>query len=162
MAKNLKVILLEDVASLGRAGDIVEVSEGYARNSLIPEALAAIADSSTRAKAADKKKTEEKKKQSELEKNQQLAESLEGTELTLEARVKDGNEIFGSISAKNIADELKKQAKISIKPNDIKLDEALTTLGSHEVIVNLLADVETTIRVTIIADPESQQNDDEE
>ncbi len=162
MSKKVSVILLEDVAGLGQAGDIVVVSEGYARNFLFLEGKAALATSEVKAQQAAQTKAAEAEKATATAAAQELAQTLDGTELTLKARVKDGNEIFGRITKKQIADELNKQAKLKLTSKQVDLKKSITTLGSQDVTVNLTNDVTATIRVTIEAEPGSEPQTDED
>lgn len=161
MTDRIEVILLEDIQELGKEGDIVQVSEGHARNFLFPQGKAAIATEGLQKKHEENKKVKNMKREQELESKQQQAETLDGTELTLTAQVKEGEDIFGSITAKNIADNLRKQANIKIKANDIELEKPITKLGSHTVVVRLSPDVEAKIQVTIEPDANSSTDTDE-
>lgn len=152
MSKKVLVILLETVEGLGQAGDIIAVSEGYARNFLFLEGKAALATSETKTKQAAQIKAEEAQKIAATAAAQELAQTLDDTELTLKARVKDGNEIFGRITKKQIADELNKQAKLTLTAQQIDLTKPIITIGSQDVAINLTNDVAATIRVTIEAD----------
>jgi large subunit ribosomal protein L9 len=162
MAKKIRVILLEDVPSIGRAGDIVPVAEGYARNFLFNEGKAAIADVAAISRKQRERQREAALRAKETERLQAQAEQLEGTELTIVVRVKEGDDIFGSISAKAVAEELHKQAKITVKPKDINLRTPLTKIGSTDIAVSLSKEVETHIRVTLIPDPNSPKPKEEE
>lgn len=156
MNRKLTVILLEDVASLGRAGDIVTVSEGYARNALFPEGQAALADEGTRLRVAETKQSQKAELDEQLRQLQVLAEKLEGTELIMSARQKDeGPEIFGSVKANQIAEEFNKAVHMNLKAKDIKLSSPITKIGSQDIVVMLSPDVETKIRVTIVPDEET-------
>ena len=153
MSKKVSVLLLEDVASLGSAGDIVKVSEGYARNALFPDGKAALATEAVRHEQQSRQVRQEAEKTADLEKLQAVADRLEGTELTLTARLKEGEDIFGSITAAQIAKELSQQANLSLKPKDIALAKPLTRLGSLPVTVHLSPEVEAKIQVTVAVDP---------
>lgn len=155
MAKKIRVILLEDVPTIGRAGDIVPVAEGYARNFLFNEGKAAIADVATVTRKQREKQREALALAKQTERLQALAEQLAGTELTMVVRVKEGDEIFGSISTKAIAEELHKQAKITVKPKEIHVAAPLSHIGSTDITVSLSKEVETHIRVTLVPDPNS-------
>src|SRR5581483_3749082 len=155
MSKTIRVLLLEDVASVGRAGEVVSVSEGYARNFLFPEAKAALATQDVQARHAHAKAKQQEAADAHLQALQQLAEHLDRTELTVEVRVKEGDEIFGSVGARQIADELKRQAKLDVKAKDIELETPLTHLGSQKITINLSPDVAATIQVTLVPDPAS-------
>ena len=162
MGKQVQVILLEDIDSLGQTGDIVSVAEGYARNTLFPSGRAALADETAKArsKAKQDKATAEEKQQ--LAALQEQADQLDGTELQLSARVKDGDDIFGSITAAMIAKELKNQAEVAVKARDVELPEAITKIGSHDVVIHLATDVDTTIRVTVVPEAGSELGGEED
>ncbi len=157
MSRKLTVLLLEDVDSLGKAGDIVTVSEGYARNFLFPDGKAALAGEKAHKQAEAAARGQQVKSEQALLEIQALAEKLEGTELTLKARRKEdeGEEIYGSITAHAIIEGLNRAAQLTLKPNTIKLKKPVTRLGSQDVIVELSPDIETKIRVTIIPDEEA-------
>src|SRR5687768_3640085 len=128
MSKQIQVFLLEDVPTVGKAGDIASVSEGYARNFLFPHSKAVLASAdvrSSKAKQDDRKKHEQ---QVALKEVQRIAEILEGKELKMNARIKDGNQIFGSIAAQRIAEELNRQANLKLKAKSIELKEPITAV----------------------------------
>jgi large subunit ribosomal protein L9 len=157
----LQVILIEDVDGLGKAGDIVSVAEGYARNFLFPKGSAAIATEQMQSRKAEQTEEDKKKQRNDLATLHKQAEQLEGTELVINARVKEGEEIFGSISNKNIATELATKAQLTVSARQVQLDQPITTIGSYDVTVKLADDVETTIKVTIVAEPGSEPKPDD-
>ena len=157
MSKNVEIILLEDVEGLGEAGEIVSVAEGRARNELFPNAQAALA---TDADRDTKTKKDAAARQAEVARLQALrdqASALEGTELTIEAKVKDGDEIFGSVTKAVIAERLQQLAKVAVKAKGVGLEEPLTTLGSVDVVVQLGDEVEAKVTVTVVPDEESRE-----
>lgn len=153
MSRRLRVILLENIAELGRAGDIVAVSEGYARNALFPSGRAALADEQHIKQAAQKKQAEEQANEAELLKLQQIAASLDGTELTIPAHLKNDQAVYGTITPTHIAKALRQQTNFNIKAKDIELGTPITALGSHEARISLGQGIEATIHVVIKADP---------
>jgi large subunit ribosomal protein L9 len=152
MSARLSILLLEDIANLGRAGEIVSVSEGYARNFLFPQGKAALADSTAKKAAKKREDSVRAREEEKLAALRAQAESLEGTELTVPAKVNEGDEIFGSITARHIAAALGEQASLKIAAKDINLPEPLTRLGTTNVTVRLSSDVEAVIRVTVVPD----------
>ncbi len=162
MSKRINVILLEDVSSIGKAGDVVAVSEGYARNFLFTQGKAARATDQVIKKKQTEKAAAAAVHSEHLARLQEQAAALDGTELTISARVKDGEEIFGSITAAVIAKQLAEQAKIALKPKDILLKKPLTTLGGQDVVIRLSPEFETTIRVTITPEAGSEPKAKEE
>lgn len=152
MADKIQVLLLEDVPELGRSGDIVTVSEGYARNFLFLNGKAALATDSVQTQSKERAARAEAAAIEQLKQLQELAQTIDGTELALPAQVKDGDEIFGKITASMIAKELNQQANLSLKARDIDLPAPLIKLGSVPVTVNLSPDVSATITVTVTSD----------
>jgi len=165
MAKKITVILLEDIHAVGTAGEVVSVSEGYARNSLFPNGSAAIADDATLQSVERKAASQRAADNLELAQHQAVAEKLEGTELLIIAKAKEGEggDLYGSITAAAIAKELLKQADLKVKPKDVGLDEPITSTGSYDVTIAIAADVEATLTVTVTTDKAEEENgqDDE-
>lgn len=155
MSKKIKVILLEDVESYGRSGEIVEVSEGYARNFLFPQTKAALATSQVEKQVEKNKSRVEQAEKEQLADSQKQADELDGSELTITARVKDGDEIYGKINKKDIVEALKTQADLTIATKDIGLAKPIASLGTYDVIVNLPNGVDTKIKIFVEADPDS-------
>ncbi len=156
MAKKIDIILLEAITGLGDSGDIVSVAEGYARNKLFPEGLAARATHTVKEKKIvndDKISMLRTKHLAEL---QAKADLLHKTELLLTAKIKEGGDIYGSITSTAIAKNLNKQANLAIRPKDIILDQAITSLGSQDITIHLGDGIETTIRVTVISEDTPQ------
>lgn len=150
MAKTLQVLLLEDVPDLGRAGDIKPAAEGYARNFLFPQGKAAIATAQARHNREQRLAKEKKQKSERDQELRGLAEALEGSELKLVTRVKDGHAIYGKITAAKIAKEFKTQAKLDIKPKQVMLPNAITSIGEYSVTVRLSEDLEAVVHVNVI------------
>lgn len=148
------MILVEDVSSLGRAGDIITVSEGYARNFLFPQGKAALADEGAVKKIENKRAAAKAEADQALAEAQAQAEALDGTELILTAKRKEeeGPDIFGSITTRHIAAAVKEQAKLDIPPKNIVLEKPITQLGTYDVTMKLSPDVEAVIKVTINAE----------
>ena len=122
----MKVILLKDVENLGKEGEVKEVADGYARNFLIPEKLAVAATEQAIKDSEARKQKKEKEAKMELEETQKLAEQLEGRELYIKVKEKDGK-LFGSVNEKVIAKALKDEGVI-INPSAVKLDESIKEL----------------------------------
>jgi large subunit ribosomal protein L9 len=162
-SQKVSVILLEDVPGLGEAGEIVSISEGYARNALFPNARAALATESVKQESEQRLRKEKEKEAQLLSAARAKAAQLDSTELTLSARIKDGDEIFGRITAANIAKELKDKAGLNIKAKDVLLPQPLTRLGGYDVTLQLTPDVEASIKVTLLPEPgsEPKKEDDE-
>ncbi|MBI4128467.1 MAG: 50S ribosomal protein L9 [Parcubacteria group bacterium] len=148
----MKVVLLKDVPSLGRAGDIKHVSDGYARNYLMPRGLAQVVSPSVLKVLELRKAIQEKKAELSLEKTEQRARTLEDFELRIPMRIGEGGKTFASVTADSIADALTKAGK-PISKHSVRLEEPLKELGEFPVVIQLDHGLEATIRVHVI--PES-------
>lgn len=142
----MKIILLKDVEKLGRAGDVKDVSDGYAKNLLIPKELAVIATEKLLNQLEIKKRGVENEKQKELGKLQELAGKLKGLEIKLSLKAGEDGKPFGSITPSKIISGLKKSG-LDIEKSQIDLKENIKTLGSHSVKLNLGYGVESNIKV---------------
>ncbi|MDP3997422.1 MAG: 50S ribosomal protein L9 [bacterium] len=162
MSKKVQVILLENIASLGRAGDIVVVSEGHARNFLFPQSKAALADSKTQKQQTQRLAKKQAESSAETKAWQEQAELLSRAELSLVAAIKDGDDIFGTITPAVIAKELTKQAGISVKASQITTEEPIKKIGGYNISVNLSPDVEANLRLNVTAKPGTGPSKDEE
>ncbi len=145
---NQKYILLEDVADLGLAGDEVTVSPGYARNYLIPKGLVTKLTAGTEKMLVARKAQNEARRAKELSKNEALAAKLNEVELVFAMQASEDDQLFGSVTARNIAEKLAEKDLI-VNHQQVKLDDAIRTLGSFNVEVVLRYDVKATIKVKI-------------
>jgi len=161
MTKRIPVILLEDVAGVGEVGQVVEVAEGYARNALFPDGKAAVADAPARKRVAAEQQKKAKAEASALLEHQQLATSIDGTELFLSARVKEGEggELYAKVSPSAVAKELATQSDVRVGGKDIILAEEIVSVGTYEAVVNVAPDVEAKVRITISAANEEKGDD---
>ncbi len=115
----MKVILLKDVKSLGKKGDLVNASDGYARNYLIPKKLAEQATENNVHILNNKKEAERRQKLKELEEAQKLAKSLMGKEIKFKVKIGENGRLFGSITSKDISEKLKEQYNMDIDKKKI-------------------------------------------
>lgn len=143
------VILKENVESLGKIGDVVTVSDGYARNFLLPRHLVVAADAQNVAAIEHHKRSLEKKRLAAKASAQELAKKLAEFSCTLSRKVGEGDKLFGSITTSDIADVLKK-AGFPVEKREIVLDHAIKTLGVHPVTIKLDADVSTPMKVWVV------------
>lgn len=145
----MKVILNNDVKDLGKAGSLVEVSEGYARNFLFPRKLAAEATPAAMKQWEEKKKAEARREAKLLAEAQELAKVLEGTTVEVTGKSGEGGRLYGTITNKEIAQELAKQTPHKIDKRKIELKEPIKSLGHHQVQVKLHPQVTATMRVHV-------------
>ena len=144
----MKVILLQDVKKVGKKGDVVEISDGYARNFLFPRKLAEEATSANMHVLNAKKENERKKKLAELEAAQKLAAELKGKEVTINAKGNNGR-LFGAITSKDVAELINKEFKLSIDKKKIVMD-TIKIAGSYDIEIKLYPEVSTKMKVTIV------------
>jgi large subunit ribosomal protein L9 len=145
----MKVILQKDVKGQGKKGQLVEVSEGYARNFLFPRGLAVEATGGNIKTFEQKQKSQDKRKEEEKEQAVRFAAQLETVTITIPVKAGEGGRLFGAVSTKQIADALKK-AKIDIDKRKLVLDEPIKTLGYTKIPVKLHADVTGTLNVHVV------------
>ena len=146
----MKVILLQDIKNVGRKEQIIEANDGYARNYLFPKKLAIEATKDNMLKLQAKKTSEANKKKAEIEANKEIAKKIEKIELTIKAKVGENSKIFGGITSKEIAEELKKQHKFEIDRKKITLKDTIQSLGRYtaEIKFGDGVNAELTINVT--------------
>lgn len=147
----MDVILKKDVSGLGKAGDLVRVKDGYARNFLFPKGLAVEATKGSITAQQHLKSAQQEKADRLLTEARQQAQRLEGARLIFSARAGQGR-IFGSITAQEIADKIKSMYKIEIDKRKVLLEENLKDLGEHEVFVQLHPSVRARVIVEIRAE----------
>lgn len=145
----MKVILKEDVKGLGKKESMVEVSDGYARNFLLPRGLAVEANSSNMNVMKSKQEAEKAKKAKELAEARALAEKLKGITLVIRTKAGENGKLFGSITNKDISDKLKADFKLDVDKKKISLHDAIKSLGTTEVEVKLYPEVSAKLAVKI-------------
>ena len=147
----MKVILLADVKGTGKKDEIVEVSDGFARNFLFNKKLAEQATKENLNKLNDKKKAEQAKKAKELEKAKIVAEQLRKTSLKIIVKAGENGKIFGGVTALQISEELKKEYNIDIDKKKINLSETIKTVGRFLVEIKVYEGVTAKLAVNIVA-----------
>jgi len=145
----MKVIFLQDVKGQGKKGEIKEVSEGYARNFLIPKGLVQIATPGATKTMEQINAAADKKKQREKEEAIALAAKLSEMTVVIKAKAGDGGRLFGAITSKQISEALEKQ-KIIVDKRKIELDEPIRTLGVTKVTLRLYPEVKGTLSVQVV------------
>jgi large subunit ribosomal protein L9 len=145
----MKVVFLQDVINVARAGEIKEVASGYGRNFLIPKKLALLANSSALSTIKTQLKTEAASQVQTEARLDELAQQLEGKEITLKARVGAKDRLYGSITSADIASELQNNSGVVIDKRKIELADPIRQLGSYEVAIKLAKDIIPKIKVTV-------------
>ena len=147
----MKVILLEDVKSLGKKGEIVNVNDGYARNFILPKKLGLEATSKNLNDLKLQKQNDEKVAQEKLDAAKALAEEIKEKSSTVKIQAGVEGKVFGSISSKEIATEAKKQLNMDIDKKKIVIPDAIKSLGTYNVNIKLHKDVTATLTVKVEA-----------
>ena len=147
--KIMQIILLEDVKTLGKKGDIVEVSDGYARNFVLPKKLGVEANAKNRNDLKLQKSNADKIAKEQLEAAKELAGVLETKEVALKMKSGEGGRAFGSISSKEIAAAAMDQLGLELDKKKLVLPDPIKTFGTHEVPVKLHKDVTAKLAVKV-------------
>ncbi len=144
----MEVILREEIESLGHRGAVVKVADGYARNYLLPKKLAVLATESNK-KIVEQEREAWLRKEAKIKTDaEDLAKLLAGVTLTFRQKVGENDQLFGSVTAKDVADALEKQ-NFHIDRRKVILEEPIKTLGEHKVTLRLYRDVTTEVPVIV-------------
>lgn len=144
----MKVILLKDVAKIGKKFEVKEVKNGYARNFLIPQGLARLATEEALIWLETRKEIEEKVAEDDLKKSQSVASSVDDREVIIEVKVGDQDQLFEAISAQKIVDKLKEMG-FEVKKNQIELPEPIRELGEYPIKIKFEHNLEAEIKVIV-------------
>ena len=145
----MEVILREDVEKLGGRGQVVKVASGYARNFLLPNRMAVAATDSNKKIVEQERQAHLRREAKDQSDAADLGKLLESVSITISQKAGENDQLFGSVTAKDIADSLEKQG-YTIERRKIQLDEPIKTLGDHQVPVRLHRDVTTNITVHVV------------
>lgn len=146
------VLLKQDVKGSGKAGDIVKVSDGYARNMLFPRGLAVEATEGN-IRAAEKQKERQAQKAAEDKASAiALAEDLKEKEITIKAKAGEGGRLFGAITSKDIAEAAEEQLCLEIDKKKIELDSPIKVLGTYSAVLKLYQEVKGELKVNVISE----------
>lgn len=145
----MEVLLLKDLNQLGQAGEIRRVSDGYARNYLIPRGLAVMATPGAIKQAEKQREAVARRQVKELSQAQALAQALDGLTVTFQARAGESDRLYGSITNANIAEALEEQVGQEVDRRKIDLEEPLKELGTHAVTIRLAPQAEAKVTVVI-------------
>lgn len=144
----MKVILLQDVKKIGKKGDVIDTSDGYARNFLFPRKLAEEANDANLHILNNKKENERKQKLAELEAAQNVAKELKGKVIKISAKAGEGGKLFGAITSKEVAKLINDQYKVQVDKKKIVMD-TIKVAGGYEIEVKLYPEVSTKMRVVV-------------
>lgn len=146
----MKIILKEDVKTLGKKGDIKEVTEGYARNFLLPRRLAEAATEASIKNAEIKKEKEKEDARKQREKAKDVIEKIQGKKISIRSKEKKGK-LFGSISAKDIIKELAKEG-IAVNEKSVKMESSIKKVGNYTIRIALENDLEAKVDLAVESD----------
>ncbi len=156
----IKLLLKESIKNIGRVGDVVEVSPGYARNYLLPRDLAVEPTPNNVKKIEERRKEVERQERERREQQATLIQQLEGTELHIERRANEQGGLFGSVSATDISKALQAQG-FNVNPDDVVLPGRLDRIDTYTVRVQFAEDLATEIKIWVTPDAESKAAMDE-
>ncbi len=147
----MKVILTADVKGHGKKGQMVEASDGYARNFLLPKGLAVVADKSAITEMESKQSAAAYHKEQEKKQAMELAEKIKVAVVSFKAKAGENGKLFGSITAKDVAEQLKMQCHLVVDKKKIHLPDGIKTLGTTEVLVKVYPEITASLKVKVEA-----------
>ena len=145
----MKVILNQDVKGQGKKGDMIEVSDGYARNFLLPKNLAKEATKENINVLQGQKDSQEYRKKKELEEAQDIKEKVEAVKVTIKAKAGENGKLFGSVTSKDVSEELKMQHHIKIDKKKFVLPDGIKALGTTDVEIKIYPGVVAKLKVQV-------------
>lgn len=146
----MKVVLLQDVRGQGKKGDVINVSDGYARNFLFPKKLAAIADAQVMNELKGKEEARLHKIEVDKQNARATAEKLQSISIKIPASAGADGKIYGSVTAKDIAEALMAQHQIEIDKRKLQLNDAIKTFGTHIVEIKLYPEITGKVNVVVV------------
>ncbi len=147
----MKVLLRSDIAGVGRRGDIITVSSGHARNYLLPKGLAIEATQGAVSQAEVMRRSRDQREAAERTEAQTIGATLSHQSFVISAKAGKEGRLFGSVSSGDIADAILQQANITIDRKKVSILSPIRTIGEHTVSVDLVADVEAVIKLSVVA-----------
>lgn len=148
----MKVILQQEVKKLGKKGDVIEVSEGYARNFLLPKQYAVEANASNLNAVKQQKSAQARKQQQAADEAKLMAAQLAKIEVTIPVKIGEGGKLFGSVTGKDVAEWLKAKHGIDIDRRKIEFKDGVKGLGEYEAVVRVHPEITSKIKVHVVAD----------
>ena len=148
----MKVILMQDIKSVGKKGQILDASDGYARNYLLPRKLAVVADNANLNELKTKQDANKYKRDMTMANAKELAEKMKDFELTFKIKAGDNGKTFGSVTAKDVADALNEKYYVEVDKKKIGLSDAIKTLGTYMIDIKLFEGITGKLKVNVIAE----------
>jgi large subunit ribosomal protein L9 len=146
----VQVILKQDVDKVGRRGEIIDVSRGYVRNFLVPRGLAEMATPGKLEEVRHEMEEAEERDRRMAERANEIAEILNKSVITIEARTGEDERLFGSVTAANIASAIERARDVRIDRRRVRLDEPIKSLGTHQVPIQVHGDIEASVKVIVV------------
>lgn len=146
----MKVILTQDVKKVGKKGEILELKDGYARNSLIPKGLAVEANKVSMNQRKLEQQSEDKKKQQELDAANEIKEKINDKKITIAVKTGEGGRVFGSVTSKEITEVIIKTFNVTIDKKKVQLAEPIKAIGTKSVVVKLHPKVTAEVTVCVV------------
>ncbi|MGI8792843.1 MAG: 50S ribosomal protein L9 [Acidimicrobiales bacterium] len=146
----MKVVLRKDVDRLGKKGDIIEVADGFARNYLLPRGHAFQASGGVMVQASAMRRSRDLRDSKDRESAELIARTLVSKTVTVTAKAGPEGKLFGSVTSAEIADAVQAQAGVELDRRKLVLDDSIKTIGTHEVVVKLHADVQFPLSVEVV------------
>lgn len=144
-----EILLMDDVESLGKAGDVVNVADGFARNYLMPQGLAAPVNEGMRRRLAKLKVAREAAERNAVTDAQDLAGRLQNVTVTLAVKVAEGNRLYGSVSANDVVKSLAEQG-FKLERAQVQLDDPIKELGTYDIRVHVRGQIDAAIKVVVV------------
>lgn len=148
----MKVVLLADVKGHGKKGEVVEASDGYARNFLLPKGLAKEATKGVLNEVKGKNEAKAYHKEQEVLAAKETAAKLEGGKVTIKSKAGDNGKLFGKVTNQNVAEAIKYQLHVVVDKRKVLIPDGIKTIGSHEVEVKVYPEISAKITVEIISE----------
>ena len=148
----MKVMLVKDVATLGRAGDVKDVADGYGRNFLLPRKLAVLAHKGIDVEARKLREAAERREAKDRQEAEALAEEIGNKTVVVRLRMGEGDKAFGAITSQDIATAMQQQHRVEIDRHKIDLKDPIKQLGEHQVSLRLHKDVQVPINLIVTED----------
>ncbi len=147
----MKVLFLKEVTGTARAGDVKEVTPGYARNFLFPKHLAVVADERVVEQVRKREEAARRRAEKELTEAREVAQRMRKLTVTVYAKTGEGGRLFGSVTNADVAQQLKREAGIDVDKRKIGIEPPIRSLGPHEVQVELHPEISETLKVVVAA-----------
>lgn len=145
----MKVILKQDIKGVGKKGEVINASDGYARNYLLPRELAYEANEGNMAALKEKKESEKFRKDNESQSARELAKKLTGLSVKFDVKAGENGRLFGSITSKDIVEEIKKQHGFDVDKKKLVLDEPIKAAGVYNIEVKVYPEISAKLKVVV-------------